>query len=155
MLKLLLTLISLHCSLATDLYSWTPAQTFTVGQPHPNVYAHPNNYSDFALADHNDCSSINTLGGIGSFINYDKSSPTYYLSFQSPSFTTPAGTCTLLLKFHKCTSSCYWEHEPVSFTIINQPPIIQDPKNNLIYVEDGKTISESYVPYDIEMSTLT
>jgi hypothetical protein len=43
----------------------------------------------------------------------------------------------------------------VPLTIINQPPTIQDPKNNLIYVEDGKSITESYIPFDIEMSPLT
>jgi len=59
------------------------------------------------------------------------------------------------LKFYTCTTSCYWEHEPVAFTIINTPPVIQDPKNNLIIVEDGKTETESYVPFDFEMSPLT
>lgn len=34
-------------------------------------------------------------------------------------------------------------------------PIIQDPKINMIYVEDGKTASETYFPYDVEMSPLT
>jgi hypothetical protein len=43
----------------------------------------------------------------------------------------------------------------VDFTIINTPPVIQDPKNNIIYVEDGKIATESYLPFDIEMSTLT
>ncbi len=120
MLKLILTFLSLHVSLGTDLYSWTSAQTFTVGQTHSDVEAHPGNNPDIAFADPNDCSSIGPLGGIGSFINYDKSSSTYYLTFQPPSFATPAGTCTLLLKFQKG----YWENETVTLTIINQPPII-------------------------------
>jgi hypothetical protein len=33
--------------------------------------------------------------------------------------------------------------------------MIQDPKNNLIYVEDGNSISETYIPFDTEGSPLT
>lgn len=106
-MKLLLALISLHEYKATDLYSLTLAQTFTVGQPHSNVNAHPGNSPHTALADPNDCAFITPLGAIGNFINYDISTATYYLWFQPPSFTTPAGFCTLLLKFHKCNPSCY------------------------------------------------
>ena len=115
LIKLLLMFMTFHGYLATDLYSWTPAQTFTVGQPHPNVWARSWSNPDTALADPNDCAPIGPEGGVGNFINYD----TVYLSFQPPSFTTPAHTCTLYLKFHICTSSCYWENEPVPFTIIN------------------------------------
>ena len=60
---------------------------------------------------------------------------------------------------HKCDPNiigwCYWEFEPINLTIINNPPIIQDPKNNLIYVEDGKTKIENYIPYDDESSPYT
>jgi hypothetical protein len=117
--KLILVTMSLQSCFATDLYSYTIAQTFTVGQPHSNVNAHPGNSPHTALADPNDCAPIGPLGGVGDFINYDKSSFPYYLWFQPPSFTTPASTCTLLLKFYKCTSYCYDEFEPVPFTIIN------------------------------------
>ena len=151
-MKLFLAFMTFHQYLATDLYCWTPDQTFTVGLPHPNVYAKSGSTPDIAMADPNDCASIAPLSGIGNFINYD----TVNLSFQAPSFATPAQTCTLLLKFHICTtSSCYWEDEEIKLTIINERPIIQDPKNNLIIVEDGKTQTESYIPYDIEMSPLT
>ncbi len=56
---------------------------------------------------------------------------------------------------HKCTTSCYWEFEAVTFQIINKPPIIQNPNVNLINVEDGKTAIEAYIPWDVEMSPLT
>jgi hypothetical protein len=115
MIKLFMAFMTFHGYLATDLYSFTPAQTFTVGQPHSNVWARSCSTPDTALADPNDCAPIGPEGGVGNFINYD----TFYLSFQPPSFTTLAQTCTLLLKFHICFSSCYWEYEPVPFTIKN------------------------------------
>ena len=116
--KVILVTMSLQSCFATDLYSLTSAQTFTVGQPHSNVDAHPRNFPNFAVADLNDCATISPLGGVGNFINYDTSSSTYYLWFQPPSFTTPAGFCTLYLKFTKC-NPCYQESEPIPFTIIN------------------------------------
>ena len=46
------------------------------------------------------------------------------------------------------------EDEPVPITILNDPPTIDDPKSNLIYVEDGKSWTESYIPLDLESSPL-
>ena len=69
--KLLLALMSLQWCMATDLFSWTAAQTFTVGQPHSNVNARSSSTPDTALADPNDCAPIGPLGGVGAFINYD------------------------------------------------------------------------------------
>jgi hypothetical protein len=78
-LKLLLTFISLHGYLTSDLHSLTPDQIFTVGQAHDDVNAHPHNYPDTAWADHNDCALIASLGSAGNFINYVTSTSTYYL----------------------------------------------------------------------------
>jgi hypothetical protein len=69
--KLLLVMINMQYCLATDLFSWTAAQTFTVGQPHANVLAMSKSTPDTAWADPNDCASITPHGGFGNFINYD------------------------------------------------------------------------------------
>jgi hypothetical protein len=69
--QIFVVLSRLDLYLATDLYSWTAAQTFTVGQPHPTVNARSSSTPvDIAWADPNDC-SIGPLGGVGNFINYD------------------------------------------------------------------------------------
>ena len=72
LLKLLLTFMTFHGYHATDLYSWTPPQTFTVGELHSNVNARsPHPSMVIAWADPNDCGPIGPEGGIGNFISYD------------------------------------------------------------------------------------
>jgi hypothetical protein len=71
MIKAFLALMIFHECLATDLYTGTLGQTFTVGQPHPIVKAYPGNFPDTGWADPNDCAPISPLSGVGNFINYD------------------------------------------------------------------------------------
>jgi hypothetical protein len=81
MIKLIMAFMTFHGCLATDLYCFISGQTFTVGQPHSNVTAHPGNNPDTAWADSNDCSPIRPLSGVGNFINYDVASHPFYLWF--------------------------------------------------------------------------
>ena len=130
-------------------------QVLTVGVPHPDVIANPNNSPNTIYHDPLTCFSVSPLGGLGTFVDYGMfGTPNHQIKFQPPSFTTPAQVCTMILKYYKCTSSCYTEDEPVYVTIINSPPTIEDPKNSDIFVEDGKSISEPYIPADIENSPL-
>ncbi len=80
-LKLLMISLIVEGFHATDLYTLTAAQTFTVGQPHGNVIASPGNFPDTAFVDPNSCSSIGPHGGSGNFFNYQNVFYPYYLSF--------------------------------------------------------------------------
>jgi hypothetical protein len=73
MMKLFLAFMIFHEYHAGCLYTWTPAQTLTVGKPHPIVNIGLSSlYPDIALADPNDCASIAPLSGVGNFINYNR-----------------------------------------------------------------------------------
>ena len=56
--------------------------------------------------------------------------------------------------FTRCENGhhCYSEYEPLQITIINTPPIIKDPKSNLVDMFDGLTETLTFISYDAEKS---
>ena len=76
------------------------------------------------------------------------------IRFETPDFRNGPDFFTIYLLFTKCGSPCYTEPEPISITIINTIPVIDNPKASEITIYDGLTDTLHFTATDPENSDL-
>ena len=101
---------------------------FTVGVGKSPIQAIPNNNPNTISSDLSSSAHITTITGMP-FITYHHFND-YMIRFETPDFRNGPDFFTINLLFTKCGSPCYTEPEPISITIINTPPVIDNPKDS-------------------------